>query len=90
MQDEDEEIVSKTNFQLGSWRSFKDPEKAIIDADAIVVITEWEEFKFINWDRFYKLMRKPAWVFDTRSIINIQKVKQAGLNVWSLGNANDV
>ena len=89
LQDEDEVEESKKNLQLGSWRSFKDPEKAIEGADAIVVITEWEEFKFINWDRSYKLMRKPAWVFDTRSIINIEKSKEAGFNVWSIGNAND-
>ena len=88
IQDEDFEFTP--NSELGSWSSFSDPEKAIIGADAIVVITEWEEFKFIDWNKINKLMRKPAWIFDTRAIINIEEANKAGFNVWSIGNANNV
>ena len=56
-----------SNSNEGEW-SFSE---SIIDAskksDAIVVLTEWEEFKNINWSEIYKNMRKPAWLFDTRS-----------------------
>ena len=55
------------------------------NSDAILVLTEWEEFKNINWSQVYKYMRKPAWLFDTRSIVDISKVKLSGINLWQIG-----
>ena len=40
--------------------------KAAQQADAILVLTEWEEFKDLDWINIFNVMRKPAWVFDTR------------------------
>ena len=31
-------------------------------------------------------MKRPAWIFDTRSIVNVSKAEQAGFNVWQVGN----
>ena len=31
-------------------------------------------------------MVKPAWVFDARSIVNVDLVKKAGINLWRLGD----
>ena len=31
-------------------------------------------------------MRKPAWVFDSRSILEPDKVRKAGLNFWRVGD----
>ena len=31
-------------------------------------------------------MRKPSWVFDTRSVVDPIKVKDAGLNLWRIGD----
>ena len=62
-------------------------EEASKDSDAIVVLTDWKEFYSINWDFIYTIMRKPAWVFDTRSCINYEKAKKAGFNLWKLGKA---
>ena len=53
--------------------------------DCIVVMTEWNDFSEIDWDIASKKMRKPGWVFDTRNIIDHAKVKESGLNSWSLG-----
>ena len=33
-------------------------------------------------------MRKPAWVFDARSITNKEKVIKSGLNLWRLGDGS--
>ena len=35
-----------------------------------------------------KKMKKPAWVFDARSIINTDLVKKSGINMWSLGDGS--
>ena len=33
-------------------------------------------------------MVKPSWVFDSRSIVNAEEVRKAGINLWRLGDGN--
>ena len=42
--------------------------------------------KDINWKKIADLMRKPSWIFDTRSIVNPQDIKETELKLWQLGN----
>ena len=58
-------------------------------ADAILVLTEWKEFKELDWRRIYELMRKPAWVFDSRIFLDIKKLLDIGFKVWTLGTTYD-
>jgi len=58
------------------------------DADAILILTEWSEFSNINWKSAYKIMRKPCWVFDSRSIVNPEKVLAANLKLWRIGDGS--
>ena len=58
------------------------------NADAILILTEWSEFSTINWEIAYKLMRKPAWVFDSRSIVNPEQVINANLKLWRIGDGS--
>tara|TARA_B100000161_G_scaffold70580_2_gene48469 strand:- start:2659 stop:4044 length:1386 start_codon:yes stop_codon:yes gene_type:complete len=59
--------------------------EACLDADAILIMTEWEEFKRLDFTKISTMMRKPSWVLDTRNIIDRKKAKDAGLNVWNVG-----
>ena len=54
--------------------------------DAVVVLTEWEIYSKINWIEAAQCMRSPGWVFDTRSIVDSQKVLEASLNLWRVGD----
>ena len=54
-------------------------------SDAILVLTEWDAFKKIEWSNISKLMRKPSWIFDCRNIIDINEFRESDLNVWKLG-----
>ncbi len=74
---------------FGSWFFSKDIINTIESSDAIVVLTEWEEFKSLDWKLIAQKMRSPSWVFDTRSIINISEAKKQGINVWELGNGEE-
>jgi len=56
------------------------------NAHAIIILTEWEEFRRLNWKLISKKMVPPAWVFDSRSIVNTEEVKDAGLNLWRIGS----
>ena len=55
-------------------------------ADAIVVLTEWTEFKVLDWKNIFRAMRKPAWIFDTRIILDRKELREIGFRVWTLGN----
>ena len=49
--------------------------------EAIVIATEWKEFKEIDWQAVYDRMSKPAFVFDGRMILDAAKLKQIGFTV---------
>ncbi len=68
------------------WTNSESLDEAIQDTHAIIILTEWSEFKEIKWDKLFKNMAKPAWIFDTRSIINVNLARKAGFNVWQIGN----
>ncbi len=59
--------------------------KAAQQADAILVLTEWEEFKELDWKNIFEVMRKPAWVFDSRIFLEKERLKDIGFKVWTLG-----
>ena len=61
-------------------------EEVATGSDAIVILTEWKEFKSIDWYNISKLMRKPSWLFDTRSCTNKTELIKAGINYWKLGS----
>ena len=77
------------NLDEGGWIYINKLNQIIYQVDAVLVLTEWEEYKDINWRRFADLMRKPAWVFDTRNIVNKSKVISAKINYWGLGDGNN-
>ena len=59
--------------------------KAAEDADAVIVLTEWEEFKNLEWGDIYMVMRKPAWIFDARIYLDKNYLKEIGFKIWTLG-----
>ena len=66
--------------------SFKDDVyEAINSSDAILILTEWKEYKSLDWDKISKITRKPTWVFDTRVILDIKNLKKFDFNLWQVG-----
>ena len=72
-------------FGDGNWIFSNSINESLNEADAAVFLTEWEEFESLNWQNISKKMRKPSWVFDTRSIVNMDDVKKSGINIWQVG-----
>jgi UDPglucose 6-dehydrogenase len=64
-----------------------DPYTAAKDADAIVVCTDWDEFRELDYERLYALMRKPAFVFDGRLILDQSELNRLGFEVFAIGKA---
>ena len=77
--------VDLSGFE-GEWCSMQNLIYNYKNADAILVLTEWEEYSLLDWDLIASKMRKPAWVFDARSILDVNKIKNANLNLWRIGD----
>ena len=75
-------IVDNDNILI-----YDEPSKAANGADAIVILTEWDEFKNLDWPLIFRGMRKPAWVFDTRICLDKELLRKIGFKVWILGNS---
>ena len=57
-------------------------------ADAAIILTEWDEYSRINWEEVSMIMRKPAWIFDARSIVDANLIKKTDLNFWRIGDGS--
>ncbi|MBI5748848.1 MAG: UDP-glucose/GDP-mannose dehydrogenase family protein [Nitrospinae bacterium] len=53
-------------------------------ADALVVITEWREFKLLNMERIKNLMHSPL-IFDGRNIYDAERTRKMGFEYYSIG-----
>lgn len=65
--------------------SFKDSRLEVLkDADALILITEWKEFRNINFKEVIDLMKKPV-IFDGRNIYNKKILKREGFELYQIG-----
>ena len=70
---------------LGEKVTYCDNEySAIEESDAIIIATEWPEFKYPNWEKIQKLMKGNT-IFDGRNIFPINSLKKYGFNYISIG-----
>jgi UDPglucose 6-dehydrogenase len=60
------------------------PYEAAAGADALALLTEWNEFKLLNLDRVRALMRRPA-VFDGRNLWEPERMRRLGFEYHSIG-----
>lgn len=54
------------------------------EADALVIVAEWREFKLLDMDKLRKLMKRPL-IFDGRNIYNLERMQMAGFEYHSIG-----
>ena len=70
----------------GSWCLSESIEASVAGADAVLIMTEWGQYRTLDWDVLASRMRRPAWVFDARAVTDSQQVRAAGLNLWKVGD----
>lgn len=59
--------------------------QAAAGAHALLVLTEWDEFRQLDFEAIYQSMVKPAWIFDGRSLLDHAKLREIGFKVYSIG-----
>lgn len=57
---------------------------AVLDADAVMLITEWYEFRLPSWATIKKLVKEPV-IIDGRNIYNSNELKKFGFKYFSIG-----
>ncbi|WP_129671043.1 UDP-glucose/GDP-mannose dehydrogenase family protein [Candidatus Chloroploca sp. Khr17] len=57
------------------------------EADALLLVTEWNEFKQINWDKIRSFMRQPI-VVDGRNLYDPQEMASRGFTYWGVGRGS--
>ena len=62
----------------------KDIYDSVVDADALVLVTEWKEFRMPSWNAIKKLMRVPL-VIDGRNIYDKAELSENGFTYYCIG-----
>lgn len=60
-------------------------EEAAAGAHALLILTEWDAYKQLDFEKIYQHMLKPAWIFDGRNILDRAKLEAIGFKVYSIG-----
>ncbi|MCK4661088.1 MAG: UDP-glucose/GDP-mannose dehydrogenase family protein, partial [Phycisphaerae bacterium] len=81
----DPEAIENARAKLGNaMQTFDDCYEALQDADALVIFTDWPEFRMPDFDRMIRSMKKPV-VFDGRNLYDPILMKKHGLEYYCIG-----
>lgn len=81
----DPEAMSNVKALLGDQISLAaTPYEALQDADALIVATEWNEFRTPDFDKINSLLKDPV-VFDGRNVFDVEQMAQKGFHYESIG-----
>jgi len=80
-------IKIKSEFE-GEWCFIENIVESFKNADAAVILTEWEEFVDIKWSEVTKYMRKPAWIFDSRALLPSNIMIDSNVKLWRIGDGS--
>ena len=62
-----------------------DAYEAVEGAHALAILTEWDEFRDLDYRKIYDRMMKPAFIFDGRNIANRKELIDIGFKVYAIG-----
>jgi UDPglucose 6-dehydrogenase len=72
------------NSDLSHLTYATSPYEAASGADVLVAMTEWEQFRHLDWRKMRRLMRHPA-VVDARNMFDASALAAQGFSYWSVG-----
>jgi UDPglucose 6-dehydrogenase len=85
----DPQAVSEARHDLsdddGEIVYCEDPYEAAAGAHAIAIMTEWPQYRDLDYQRIYDAMEKPAFLFDGRNVVDHQQLHDIGFNVYPIG-----
>jgi UDPglucose 6-dehydrogenase len=82
----DPESMEEAKHQLDDVVYTDGAYECVKDADAVVIVTEWDQFRALDLDRLKTLMKAPT-IIDLRNIYNPDDVRSLGFKYVSVGRA---
>src|SRR5947208_1548784 len=80
----DREAMDRTSVILPQIQCCREPYEVARDADALLILTEWEEFRQLDWERIHGLMARPL-VLDGRNLLEPKAMIERGFEYHSFG-----
>jgi UDPglucose 6-dehydrogenase len=80
----DPEAMEKAKKAVPDIHYCADPYEAAQGAEAILIVTEWDEFRQIDWDRLSAVVERPL-IVDCRNILNPSEAADHGFHYFSVG-----
>lgn len=81
----DPEAINTTKAVLGDIVEYtENAYDALKNADALIIVTEWNEFRNPDFDRVKTLLKKPV-IFDGRNLYDIEKMSDLNFTYYSIG-----
>lgn len=74
------DVIDRVTFE-------PDPYKAAEGAHAVALLTEWKEYKTLDYQKIFDGMVQPAFLFDGRNHLDHQALFEIGFNVYSIGKS---
>ena len=73
------------DYQKSMVNFANEPFLNISNYNIIAIMTEWDEFITYEWKKIYSNIKKPAYIFDGRNILNSELIKKIGFNYSGIG-----
>jgi len=64
-----------------------DPYRATDGANAVALLTDWQFYRNLDYERIFQSMEQPAFLFDGRNMLDHKKLFDIGFNVFAIGKA---
>ncbi|PEQ92865.1 nucleotide sugar dehydrogenase [Bacillus sp. AFS006103] len=84
----EEQATIKTHdpiVKMGVPHQFLTIEETVAGADALVICTDWDDYKNLNWQSLKTLMKQP-YIFDGRNMLDKEKVEKLGFYYFGMAN----
>lgn len=80
----DPQAMERTQKELSGLICCDSPYHAAKGADAILLLTEWDEFRNVDWGRLFSVVSRPV-VFDGRNCLAAEQVRTHGFEYFGIG-----
>jgi UDPglucose 6-dehydrogenase len=83
----DPKATEKAKAVLPNVTYCADPYQAAAGADAILIVTEWDEFRQMDWKQLFSAVEQPL-VIDGRNVFSPEEITQNGFRYLSIGRVD--
>jgi UDPglucose 6-dehydrogenase len=85
----DQEAMDRASAIYPQVRYLREPYDVARDADALLILTEWDEFRQLDWERIYGMMARPL-VIDGRNLLEPTVMREHGFEYYNFGRPMEV